>query len=249
MGKMHPLLYKLRLGCWPQGDPQVMAFNAASDTNEPAIETLVANLKSNSVWNRLTHIFPLIGTTATSQSINLRNPGTNNLVFAGGGLHGATGYNAQSTGGGSTDIPTTTESGTTSFSLGVTTYSRTQGAWKDVASANAGGSGIHCNFSGSTYCDILDVNTNRFTVFGGGKSHVISHGPANQVRMIINGTLAGSISVGTYQNVGFAPWFLGTVSTNVYSFLFYGLELSLSEMEFMHAQMVLFNDTMGRTAL
>ena len=64
-------------------------------TQKNAINTLVLDLKSASIWTKMKAVYPIIGGTATSHKFNLKNPADTNgafrLVFAGGWTHSSLG--------------------------------------------------------------------------------------------------------------------------------------------------------------
>lgn len=80
-------------------DPDAIAFlTAAGITNATitlAIDTLVKDLKSYSLWTKMKAIYPFVGGTATTHKFNLLNPLDTNaafrLVFFGGVTHNNTG--------------------------------------------------------------------------------------------------------------------------------------------------------------
>lgn len=81
------------------GDSDVAAFISAAGitdaTQKAAINTLVAGLKSNSLWTKMYAIYPIIGGTATTHKFNLKNPADSDaayrLSFAGGWTHSSNG--------------------------------------------------------------------------------------------------------------------------------------------------------------
>lgn len=81
------------------GDPDVQAFLTATGITDPtitsAITTLVADLKSNNIWNKMLAIYPVVGGTATTHKYNLKDPQDTDaafrLVFVGGWTHSSTG--------------------------------------------------------------------------------------------------------------------------------------------------------------
>ena len=80
-------------------DPDAQAFiTAAAITNptqQTAINNLVVSLKANSLWTKMSAIYPFVGGTAASHKFNLKNPADTNaafrLVFSGGWTHNANG--------------------------------------------------------------------------------------------------------------------------------------------------------------
>jgi hypothetical protein len=76
-------------------DPDAQAFITAAGITNPtqqgAINTLVVDLKGYSIWTKFKAIYPIVGGTASSHSVNLKTPGTYNLTFATGWTHSANG--------------------------------------------------------------------------------------------------------------------------------------------------------------
>jgi len=79
----------------PSVDDDAQAFIEAAGITDPteiaAITTLVTNLKTYNIWDKMKAIYPMVGGTATSQKYNLKNPNTFTGTFVGGWIHSATG--------------------------------------------------------------------------------------------------------------------------------------------------------------
>jgi hypothetical protein len=83
----------------PDYDADAQLFITAtgiSGTNANATNQLVLDLKAANIWIKMKAIYPMIGSTATSQKFNLKNPADTDaafrLSFVGGGTHSANGY-------------------------------------------------------------------------------------------------------------------------------------------------------------
>ena len=82
-------------------DSSALAFFTAAGitdaTQKAAVNRLVVDLKSNTYGNLWTNVFtgmpihPIVGGSASAHSVNLRNPGTNNITWTGGVTHSSTG--------------------------------------------------------------------------------------------------------------------------------------------------------------
>jgi len=80
-------------------DPDAAAFLSATAITDPTIKTainnLVIDLKSYSLWSKMKAIYPFVGGTATTHKFNLKNPLDTNaafrLTFSGGWTHSSTG--------------------------------------------------------------------------------------------------------------------------------------------------------------
>lgn len=77
-------------------------FTAAGITNttqQNAVNKFVKDLKSNSLWSKLTVIYPFVGGTASTHAVNLKSPGTYNATFNGTITHNASGVKGNGTTG------------------------------------------------------------------------------------------------------------------------------------------------------
>ena len=81
-------------------DTDAQAFITAAvitdATQQTAINTLVNDLKSANIWNKMKALYPFVGGTAAQHRFNLKDPRAVDaayyLTFNGGGTHSATGY-------------------------------------------------------------------------------------------------------------------------------------------------------------
>ena len=86
-------------------DIDALAFISAATitdvTQKNAVNTLVVDLKSNSLWTKMRAIYPFVGGTATTHKWNLKDPRdldvAYRLLFSGGGTHDANGYKGNGT--------------------------------------------------------------------------------------------------------------------------------------------------------
>lgn len=90
-------------------DPDAQAFfdaitaagGSLTSTEEDAVNNLVLDLKADSLWTGLEAIYPLVGSTATTQKFNLKDPRDLNaayrLTFNGGWTHTSTGAKSNGT--------------------------------------------------------------------------------------------------------------------------------------------------------
>ena len=91
--------YKFGGGAPPPIDPDAQAFLTAAAITDPtitsAIDTLVVQLKADSIWTKMKAIYPFVGGTAASHKFNLKDPQDTDaafrLVFNGGWTHSANG--------------------------------------------------------------------------------------------------------------------------------------------------------------
>jgi hypothetical protein len=69
-------------------------FTAASitdTTQKSAVNTLALTLKSANIWTKMKALYPIVGGSASSHAVNLKQPGTFNLTFSTGWTHSSTG--------------------------------------------------------------------------------------------------------------------------------------------------------------
>jgi len=76
-------------------DPDALAFFTAASitdtTQKSAVNTLVLSLKSANIWTKMKALYPVVGGSASSHAVNLKQPGTFTLSFATGWTHSSTG--------------------------------------------------------------------------------------------------------------------------------------------------------------
>ena len=84
-------------------DPDAQAFLTATGITDPtisnAINTLVLDLKSNNIWDKMQGIWPFVGGNSASNSVNLKQPGTFNYTWFGGVTHNSNGVTFNGTNG------------------------------------------------------------------------------------------------------------------------------------------------------
>lgn len=96
-GQIFPLVFRTPASSSCDSDAQafITAAGITDDTEESAICTLVADLKSNSLWTKFYAIYPYVGSTSTSCKYNLIDPqdtdGAFRLTFNGGFTYASTG--------------------------------------------------------------------------------------------------------------------------------------------------------------
>lgn len=79
----------------PAYDADASAFFTAASitdtTQKSAVNTLVLSLKAANIWTKMKALYPIVGGSASSHAVNLKQPGTYNLSFATGWTHSSTG--------------------------------------------------------------------------------------------------------------------------------------------------------------
>jgi hypothetical protein len=167
-------------------DPDAQAFiTAAAITNptqQSAINTLVVDLKAYSIWSKMNALYPFVGSTASQQKFNLKDPrdldAAFRLTFFGGGTHSVNGYLPNGTNAyADTFLKPSTSLTLNSSHLSV--YSRTTGVGGvDIGGAanslnpgiwilnNLGGgtSYVNSNGTGGIATTLYGANTNGFFI-------------------------------------------------------------------------------------
>ena len=82
----------------------ITAAGITDTTQKSAINTLVTNLKTYGLWDKMKAIYPMVGGTATTHKFNLKNPADSNaafrLGFYGGITHNSNGVSFGGANGG-----------------------------------------------------------------------------------------------------------------------------------------------------
>lgn len=247
--KMHRYLYASRWNYWNQTtpvDPVVTSFNTLSGTNLAPISAMVASIKSVGIWDKLTDIYPFAGTTITSQAVNLRNPGTNSMVFNTGGTYGVGGMTPSGA------IVSTNMFATPplmigpnrSFSCG--TFFSTLVAGFGLGIKLTGGNGIYeLQPNGNVYPEIYNVD--QGLSFPRGPSKMVSLSTSlgaqqyyNAGSFIRGGPLTGATGSGAVNGA------IGSSNLSTFGSLFLGYTLTASEHLDMFNIFNTFNTSMGR---
>lgn len=102
----------LQVAIAPEFDPDAEAFFLAAgitdETQKDAVNTLVVDLKAESLWDKMTALYPFVGGTADSHSFNLVDPALYQITWSGGIVHDANGVTGNGTTGfGDTNLPRT----------------------------------------------------------------------------------------------------------------------------------------------
>lgn len=88
---------------WSSVDPDAQAFITAASITDPtqqsAINTLVIGLKADGLWTKMKAIYPFVGSSATSNSYNLKNTAQYQITWNGGVTHSSTGVTFNGTNG------------------------------------------------------------------------------------------------------------------------------------------------------
>lgn len=71
----------------PDAQTFITAANITNPTQQSAVNQLVLDFKSIGVWTKEKALYPVLGGSASSHAVNLKQPGTFNLSFATGWTH------------------------------------------------------------------------------------------------------------------------------------------------------------------
>ena len=121
-------------------DPDAQAFITAAAITNPtqqnAINTLVLDLKSYSIWTKMKAIYPIVGGTASQHKFNLKDPRDLDAAFRltvfGGVTHSVNGFQGNGTNGYADTFFNPTTQGISINNFGFTVVSRTNQARFEV---------------------------------------------------------------------------------------------------------------------
>jgi hypothetical protein len=246
-------------------DPDAQAFFTAAGitdtTQKSAVNQLVLDLKSYSIWTKMKALYPFVGGTATTHSYNLKDTAQFQLTFNGGWTHSSTGALPNGTNGyADTGYNLSTQSTTTNISAGF--YSRVNstvaGADFGAADSTDNGTQLFLKYSNSiTYWSVNDYAT-------AGSGNIISDTrgffilnkiSASEKRIYRNGTQIQS-SVPTNNtapnnSIVLGARKLGTNAANQFSdrehsFTFFGDTLTDTEASNFYTAVQAFQTTLSR---
>ena len=152
-------------------DPSAQDFITATSITDPtqqsAINQLVLDLKSYSVWTKLHALYPIVGGNSLAHSYNLINTSNYQITFNGGWAHSSTGALPNGTNGyADTGFnPLLNYDSVTSYGLGF--YSRTN----NFSSTKCD---FGCNVAGLYSYTRYDASTGYINVFSNEKSISVS---------------------------------------------------------------------------
>ena len=185
-------------------DPDAQAFITAAGitgpTQQTAVNQLVLDLKSYSLWTKMNAIYPIVGGTSSSHAVNLKSPGTYNLSFATGWTHASTGMTPNGATYASTGLNVNTVMSLNSMAIGV--YSRTNSAGS-ASGHGAGAGGANACFIIERWTDnvsYVQVNTTTNTslaVTNSSGFYQASRTASNAMRLVRNTTHATSTAAST----------------------------------------------------
>jgi hypothetical protein len=234
-------------------------------TEQGAIRTLVSDLKTSGLWEKMHIIYPIIGGSATLHKYNLKNPQDSNgafrLTFLGGWTHAATGMLPNGTTGyANTHYRPLLQTATDDFHCMI-----------NVRNINTGSSRFHCGAATTgpdnlTGLGRVSLGSRDIGCHGG---QVTEYAPSATLTPFVGSKIIntiGSRSARYFQNGLFvanavtqtralvnADFTIGVLGGGLafydnceYSFFTMGLGLTDSEALALHNAQLTFNTTLGR---
>jgi hypothetical protein len=202
-------------------DADAQSFFAAAGitdlTQKNAVNQLVLDLKSNSLWSKMKALYPIVGGNATAHSYNLINTAQFQLSFSSGWTHSSTGMLPN----GSSSYADTLLTPSTTLSLNdnhISYYSRTQTTSNGVDigvnnNFNSNMLDIEINFSGRYYENNQNSYSSPFLATFTTGLFVNSRVASGSFKGYRNGTSEGTISI-TSTGLANFPIFLGARNNN-----------------------------------
>lgn len=146
----------------------ISAASITDDTQKSAINTLITDLKTASIWTKMKAIYPFVGGTASSHKFNLKDPrdldAAYRLVFSGGWTHSADGALPNGTTA-YADTKLTPQSNLTQNNCHLSFYSRSNTAGANRASMGSTNPSfttshqMFLRFTDDNFYGIIDSNT------------------------------------------------------------------------------------------
>jgi hypothetical protein len=189
-------------------DADALSFITAAaitdNTQKTAINTLVTDLKTYSIWSKMKAIYPFVGGTAAQHRFNLKDPRTVNaafyLDFLGGGTHSANGYQPNSTTS-YADTKLIPQNDLTANNSHLSFYSRSNTLGADRASMGSTNSPtfttshqMFLRFTDGNYYGIIDSNT-AFAQYSNTNTtgyYVVSRKSNNSIKAYKNSSLVAT---------------------------------------------------------
>lgn len=169
------------------------AANITDPTQKSAINTLVISLKTNSIWDKFSSIYPFVGGTSTSHKFNLKDPQDTDisfrLSFLGGWTHSVNGIQPNGINGYANTFNTPSALNDTHLSI----YSRTNsdGLFNDIGNATntTPNSIIIPKFSNSFFGHINQNANLSVSSTGSTGLFLVSRTASDQITLYKNGAL------------------------------------------------------------
>ena len=251
-------------------DPDAQAFiNAATIVDQAestAVNNLCIGLKADSIWTKMKAVYPMVGSSASSQKFNLINPLDTNaafrLTFNGGWTHSFNGALPNGTNAyADTFLTPTTNLTNNNTHLSIYSRTDTNGTYFDIGSGQATGQyfDLALRLTGSIYTDQYNNSTGRITTANSTSTgHYISTRTASNIfKLFKNNAQLGTTQTGA--STGFTSLtssiYIGAshegantlyYSNRQYSFASIGTGLTDTEAANFYTAVQNFQTTLGR---
>lgn len=220
-----------------------------------AINRLVNDLVTYNLWSKIHALYPFVGRTAASHSINLINPLIYPITWSGTITHDGFGITGDgSTSSGDTRLnPSLVSAFTNNLSFGIYCRTSNTNTTKDIEAFQSGTvtAGIHVRYTdNNTYWDNV-YSTARVAINVGSSLglFVCSRTASNFMAAYRNGAIVGSTNngQGTIPNASFKLLSGNTVSNRNYSLAFIGIGLTPGDNVFLYRTVQNFQALLGRS--
>jgi hypothetical protein len=170
---------------------QYIQTSGIADSNtQTALSTFISGLKSNGLWNKFIAIYPFLGSTTSSQALNLKEPGPYPVSYTGSWTVGSSGSTGTSTSYGNLSVaPTTLYSDFRSSSAHLTylSYDLPQTSSYLVGAVSyMSASGGQITFSGSRTYHVF-TSSATFSVFQPGTVEILAIGGGGSAQGLQSG--------------------------------------------------------------
>jgi hypothetical protein len=242
-------------------DADAQSFFTASGitdlTQKNAVNQLVLDLKSNSLWSKMKALYPVVGGNATAHSCNLINTSAYQLTFSSGWTHASTGMLPNGTSAyADTNLNSNLLSLNSSTLLFYTT-TNTDGVFVDMGNTdNVSENIILVKNGGSTLLGTNSAIGNRIAVSNTDSRglYLLTRTASNVVKYFKNSNLINSSTAASYSTINRNVWISGW--NNVNSVFYYSprnvicsaLADGLNDTESVNLSNAIntFNTTLGR---
>jgi hypothetical protein len=145
-------------------DADAAAFFTASGvtdlTQKNAVNQLVLDLKSNSLWTKIKALYPVVGGNATAHSYNLKNTAQYQLSFSSGWTHASTGMLPNGTSAYASTGIKVSDFAADSIGLGVYLRTNNDNLFCDIGTVDVSRFQLLTRYSGSIYSGFPSGNVN-----------------------------------------------------------------------------------------
>lgn len=215
----------------PPEDSDVLAFNTATSTAIPAIRSLVLGLKAAGLWGLLTNIYPFVGATTAARSVNLKTPGSNNLVA--GGTESYDNLGLVCNGLGPTFVaPVVNSVAGRKFYVGMYLSSASNSTDKDLQAVESSAAVLNLKYTdGLCYPEFFNATSvPSATLPSLGLIHYTRSPEAGTASLYANSVLVRTRAFSSATGSNCLSWRIGSPSTRTYGIVLMGETLTDSQM-------------------